>query len=46
MAFSNELAAETLGRALDELTRRWALLSSEAQKDTRRLDPDAWAADC
>ena len=37
MAFSNELAAETLGRALDELTRRWALLSSEAQKDLAAL---------
>jgi hypothetical protein len=37
MAFSNELAAETLGKALDELTRRWALLSSEAQQDIAAL---------
>ena len=33
MAFSNDLAAETLGRALDELTRRWASLPPEMQKD-------------
>jgi hypothetical protein len=33
MAFSNDLAAETVGRALDELTRRWASLPPEVQKN-------------
>ena len=36
MAFSNELAAETLGSALDELTRTWVILSPEAQKTSPR----------